>query len=92
MVATYTITAFSLCLKIPRRPVRKAEIPAAIPASIVSANAGRAAISFKMVSPAGVDSYNEFVNDMPMINSMGIASMRTTDHLPKVVAGVALQG
>lgn len=70
----------------------KAEIPATIPASIVSAKAGLAAISFKIVSPAGIDLYNEFVNDVPMMNNIGIASMRPTDHLPKVVFGVTLQG
>ncbi len=70
----------------------KAEIPATIPASIVSANAGLAVISFKIVSPAGIDLYNEFVNDVPMINNIGIASMRLTDHLPTVVFGVTLQG
>lgn len=69
----------------------KAEIPATIPASIVSANAGLAAISFKMVSPAEVDLYNEVVNDEPMTNNIGIASMRTTDHLPKEVFGVTLK-
>ena len=73
-------------------PIMNAEIPEAIPASIVSAKAGLATISFKIVSPAGVDLYNEFVNDLPMINNIGIESMRTTDHLPKVVFGVTLQG
>lgn len=70
----------------------KAEIPATIPASIVSAKAGLAAISFKMVSPAGIDLYNEFVNDVPMMNNIGIMSMRPTDPLPKGVIGITLQG
>ena len=70
----------------------KAEIPAAIPASIVSAKAGRVAISAKIVPPAGTDLYNEFVKDMPMINKSGIATMSPTDHLPNVVFGIILQG
>jgi len=70
----------------------KAEIPATIPVSIVSAKTGLAAISAKIVSPAGVDLYNEFVNDEPMINNIGIATMSPTDHLPNVVFGVILQG
>jgi hypothetical protein len=70
----------------------KAEIPAAIPASIVSAKAGLAAISAKTVSPAGTDLYNEFVNDEPMTNNIGIATISPTDHLPNVALGVILQG
>jgi len=70
----------------------KAEIPATIPASIVSAKAGLAATSAKIVSPAGTDLYNEFVNDEPMTNNIGIATISPTDHLPNVVFGVILQG
>ena len=70
----------------------KAEIPATIPASIVSAKAGLVVISAKIVAPAGTDLYNEFVNDVPMINNIGIATMSTTDHLPSVVSGTILQG
>jgi len=73
-------------------PVMKAEIPAAIPVSIVSAKAGLAAISAKIVTPAGTDLYNEFVNDVPMIYNIGIATISTTDHLPNVVFGTILQG
>ena len=62
----------------------KAEIPANIPASIASAKAGLVAISAKIVPPAGTDLYNEFVNDVPMINNNGIATMSPTDHLPNV--------
>jgi hypothetical protein len=69
----------------------KAEIPATIPASIVSANAGLAAISAKIVSPAGTDLYNEFVNDVPMIKNIGIATISPTDHLPNIVLGEILQ-
>lgn len=69
----------------------KAEIPANIPASIVSAKAGLVAISAKIVPPAGTDLYNEFVNDVPMINNNGIATMSPTDHLPNVVNGIILQ-
>jgi len=76
---------------IARRPVIKAKIPVPIPASIVSAKAGLAAISAKIVSPAGTDTYNEFVNDVPMINNSGIATISPTDHLPNVVFGVILQ-
>jgi len=70
----------------------RAEIPATIPASIVSAKAGLAAISAKIVLPAGTDLYNEFVNDEPMTNNIGIATISPTDHLPNVVFGVILQG
>ncbi len=72
------------------RPVMKAEIPAAIPASIVSAKAGLAAISAKIVSPAGIEVYNEFARNEPMINNIGIATMSPTDHLPKAVIGKIL--
>jgi hypothetical protein len=70
----------------------KAEMPATIPASIVSAKAGLAAISAKIVLPAGTDLYSEFVNDEPMTNNIGIATISPTDHLPNVVFGVILQG
>ena len=70
----------------------KAEIPATIPASIVSAKAGLAAISAKIVPPAGTDLYNAFVNDEPMTNNIGIATISPTDHVPNVVFGVILQG
>ncbi|MGD8752987.1 MAG: hypothetical protein PVG14_16250 [Anaerolineales bacterium] len=69
----------------------KAEIPAAIPASIVSAKAGLAAISAKRVPAAGTDSYSVFVNDEPMINNIGIATMSPIDHFPNVVLGKILQ-
>ena len=69
----------------------KAEIPAVIPESIVSAKAGLAAISAKIVPPAGTDTYIEFVNDVPMINNSGIAMMSPTDHLPNVVFGIIPQ-
>ena len=69
----------------------KAEIPATIPASIVSARAGLAAISAKIVSPAGTDLYNEFVNDEAIRNNRGIATISPTDHLPNVVIGVILK-
>jgi hypothetical protein len=71
--------------------VIKAKIPAAIPASIVSARTGRAEISAKIVLPAGTDLYNEFLNDVPMINNSGIATMSPTDHLPNVEIGKILQ-
>ena len=66
----------------------KADIPVTIPASIVSAKAGLVAISAKIVLPAGIDLYNEFVNDVPTINKIGIATMSPIDHLPNVVLGV----
>ena len=69
----------------------KADIPATIPASIVRAKAGLAKISAKIVPPAGTDLYNEFVNDVPMINNSGIAMISPTDHLPNVVFGIILQ-
>ena len=70
----------------------KAEIPATIPASIVSAKAGLAAISAGIVPPAGTDLYSESVSDEPMTNSIGIATISPIDHLPNVVFGVILQG
>ena len=69
----------------------KADIPATIPTSMVSAKAGLSAISAIIVLPAGTDLYNVFVNDVPMINNIGIATMSATDHLPNVVFGVILQ-
>lgn len=77
---------------IAKRPVAKADIPAAIPTSIVSAKAGLIAISSKIVPPAGIDLYNEFVNDVPMKNKIGIATMSPIDHLPNIVFGEMLQG
>jgi len=73
------------------RPVMKADIPATIPASIVSAKAGLIATSAKIVPPAGIDLYNEFVNDVPMMNKIGIATMSPIDHLPNIVFGAILQ-
>jgi len=70
----------------------KAEIPAVIPASIVSARAGLVAMSAIIVLPAGTDLYKEFVNDEPVINKSGIAMMSPTDHLPNLVTGKILQG
>lgn len=67
------------------------EIPAAISASIVSAKAGRAPISAKIVLPAGTVWYIVFPNNVPVANNIGIATMRATDHLPSVVSGAILQ-
>ena len=74
-----------------RKPVMKAKIPETIPASIVSAKAGLAAISAKIVSPAGTDLYNEFVNDVPTTNNSGIAMINPIDHLPSKVVGIIRQ-
>jgi hypothetical protein len=71
-------------------PVTKAEIPETIPESIVSARAGLTAMSFNMVPPAGTDSYNKVVKDMPMKNNTGIAAASPSDHLPSVVFGIKL--
>lgn len=70
----------------------KADILATIPASIVNAKAGLAAISAKIVSPAGIDLYDEFVNDVPMINKIGMVNMSPLDHLPNIVFGAIIQG
>ena len=75
----------SFCLRIASRPVMKDEIPANMPASMVRAKAGLAAISARIVSPAEMDGYKEFVNDQPMMNNIGIATIRPTDHWPAVV-------
>ena len=69
----------------------KAEVPATIPASIVSAKAGLAAISPIMVPPAGTDLYKEFVNEKPMANKSGIAMISPMDHFPNVVPGKIFQ-
>jgi hypothetical protein len=44
-----------------------------------------------MVPPAGTDSYNVSAKDGPMVNSNGMAMIRTTDHLPNAVFGKTLQ-
>ena len=69
-------------------PTIKVEIPAAIPASIVRAKAGLPTISFKIVLPAGTDLYKVFVNDVPMKNNIGIATISPSDHLPDIVFGI----
>jgi hypothetical protein len=69
-------------------PVIKAETPAAMPTSIVRAKAGLLTISFGIVPPAGTDSYNVSVKDMPMKNNNGIAIINPSDHFPKIVFGI----
>jgi hypothetical protein len=44
-----------------------------------------------MVSPAGTDEYNEFVNEVPKTNNKGITTAAASDHLPAVVNGIILQ-
>lgn len=68
-----------------------ADIPAAIPASMLSAKAGLPAISARIVLPAGTDGYNVFLKDVPIKNNIGVATMSPTDHLPNLVSGVILQ-
>ena len=58
------------------RPVTKAETPATIPVSIVRAKTGLVEISFRIVPPAGTESYNVFVSDAPIKNNIGIATIR----------------
>lgn len=70
----------------------KAAIPAAIPASMVSARAGLALISAKIVPPAGTERYNELVNEVPMMIKSCMTTMSPNDHLPNVVVGKILQG
>jgi len=69
----------------------RAETPAAIPASMVSARAGLAAMSLRIVPPAGTDSYREWVNDIPRANNSGIATISPIDHLPGVLLGMIVQ-
>lgn len=69
----------------------KADTPANIPESIESAKAGLKEISSIIVLPAGIDLYNEFVNDIPAINNSIIATMSQTDHRPIVVFGIRLK-
>ena len=88
VVATKTSGARSFCLMIAMSPVMKAEIPETFPASIVIARAGLLAISSKILLPAGTDSYNKLVNDMPMKNNTGIATISPSDHLPDWVFGM----
>ena len=76
---------------IARAPVTKAELPAAIPASMVRANAGLAAISAKIVLPAGTELYKLLSKDVPMINKIGIATISPIDHFPNLVLGVILK-
>jgi hypothetical protein len=71
-------------------PVMNAETPETIPASIVSASAGLRVISSNMVLPAGADSYNKFVNDMPINSNTGIAAASPSDHRPNLVFGRTL--
>lgn len=87
IVDIYTRIAFSLCLKIASRPVVKDEIPAIMPVSIEIANAGLAIISARIVPPAGVDLYIEFVSDVPRIKNINIVGMSPTDNLPNIVFG-----
>jgi hypothetical protein len=68
-------------------PIMKTETPEAIPASIVSARAGLTTMSSHMVLPADTDLYNEFVNDPPMKNNIGIAIARPKDHQPSLFFG-----
>ena len=68
-------------------PTIKARIPVAIPASMVNAKVGLAAISCKMESPDGTDAYNVFVNDAPMKNRIGMAIINPMDHFPSLVSG-----
>ena len=72
---------------IAHKPVTKDNMPASIPASMVSAKAGLTAISAKIVPPAGTDSYSEFVNDDPIRNKSGIVTIKAIDHLPDCVFG-----
>lgn len=58
---------------------------------MVSAKAGLAPISTKIVTPAGTDLYNEVVSDVPMRNNIGITTISPIDHLPNVVFGEILQ-
>ena len=69
----------------------KADTPATIPVSIVNAKAGLAAMSAKIVSPAGIDLYNELVKDVPIINKIGMTTMSPIDHLPNIVLGEILK-
>ncbi|MEZ4770519.1 MAG: DinB family protein [Caldilineales bacterium] len=91
-VDTTTRNALSLRLMMASMPRMKAPVPAAIPASIVSAKAGLAPMSAAMVAPVGADLYNERASAEPTANRIGMATMRPTDHLPNVDAGVTCQG
>jgi hypothetical protein len=82
-----TNNARSFCPMIAMSPMIKAEIPEAIPTSIVSARAGLTVMSFNMVPPAGTDLYSRFVNDIPTKNNTGIATINPSDHQPKGVLG-----
>jgi hypothetical protein len=59
--------------------------------SIVNAKVGLEAMSAIIVSPAGTDRYNEFVNDAPMENNNGIAMDDPTDHRPNIVLGIIIK-
>jgi len=79
----------SFCLVMLTSPVTKAEKPAAIPRSIESAKAGLLEISANIVPPAGTDSYNVSVSDVPMKNNTNMMRINPTDHLPKFVFGIS---
>ena len=70
------------------RPVMKAEIPEANPASIVRAKAGLPEISAIIEFPEDTPSYKVSVNDMPMNNSSGIAIISPNDHFPILDFGI----
>lgn len=59
---------------------------------MVSARAGLATVSARIVSPDGTDLYSESVNDEPRTKSMGTATMSPTDHMPNDVLGEMRQG
>jgi len=69
-------------------PVKNARTPDTIPASIVNARAGLAAISCMMELPDGVDAYNVFVNDVPMKNRIGMAMINPMDHFPSLASSL----
>lgn len=71
-----------------KRAVMNADIPAAIPASMVSDSEGLCPISAKIVSPEGTDLYNVLVKVVPTVNRTGIATIKPTDHLPSLVTGI----
>ena len=71
-------------------PIINAEIPEAIPASIVRANAGLRVMSSNIVLPAGTDSYNDFVSDVPIKNNTGIAAASPSDYRSSLVFGRTL--
>ena len=73
------------------KPVINNETPVNIPINIDIANTGLVLKSSRIVSPAGIDQYSEFVNEVPMKKNVNIKRMRHTENLPGIDFGKSLK-